>query len=426
MNVLVVDDYPLNRELLRVQLQGEGHSVLEAANGVEALRTLDCEPVDAIISDILMPDMDGFRLCLEIRKREKVGALPFILYTSTYDSPSDRQLANTVGADDYIVKPAPAEVIFDALRKAARRTRTATPLEIPDEQETHVLKQYSEALVRKLAEKNTELQGALDSLQVAHDEILKLNRDLDARVQQRTAELESANARLQEANAELEAFSYSVSHDLRAPLRHINGYAEILRELLEDKLDEEGQRYLSMISGSVKEMSQLIDDLLAFSHMARAEMENTVVDFETLVDAAIRKLHPEVQARNIVWKRGRLPKAQGDPAMLGQVLLNLISNAIKYTRPRDPAQIEIGSREERAGELVFFVRDNGVGFDMRHALALFGVFKRLHRADEFEGTGIGLANVRRIITRHGGRTWAEGAVNGGATFYFTLSKPPTS
>src|SRR6267378_1973540 len=266
MNVLVVDDHPVNRKLLRVQLQAEGHDVVEAANGVEALQTIERERVDAVISDILMPDMDGFRLCHEIRNSEKVGALPFILYTSTYDSPADRKLAQSVGADDYIIKPAAVPVILKALHDAALRTR-----EIPQQGETYVLKQYSEALVRKLSEKNSELQGALDSLQIAHDEILKLNRELDARVQQRTAELEIANRKLTTANEELEAFSSSVSHDLRAPLRHIDGYAAILGELVGEKLDEEGQLALSRISDAAKQMRQLINDLLAFSRIGRAE-----------------------------------------------------------------------------------------------------------------------------------------------------------
>jgi light-regulated signal transduction histidine kinase (bacteriophytochrome) len=170
-------------------------------------------------------------------------------------------------------------------------------------------------------------------------------------------------------------------------------------------------------------MRQLIDDLLAFSRIGRAEMRTTVVDLEALVAESIRSLHSEVNGRSIVWKRDPLPRAQGDPALLSQVFVNLLSNAVKYTRPRDPAQIEIGFRDEGKEELVIFVRDNGVGFDMRHAQGLFEAFHRLHRAEEFEGTGIGLANVRRIVTRHGGRVWAEGIVDGGATFYFTLAKP---
>jgi signal transduction histidine kinase len=426
MNVLIVDDQPIERKLLRLLLQSEGHVVVEAASGIEALQRLEREGVDAVISDVLMPDMDGFRLCHEIRTSETMSVLPFILYTSTYDSPADRQLAQSMGADDYIVKPAPAPVLMQALRDAVQKTRETRSVRAQQQDKTYVLKQYSEALVLKLEERNLELLKALDGLETSRSEVFQLNRDLDSRVQERTAELQIANAKLKAANEELEAFSYSVAHDLRGPLRHINGYTGQLKELLAEKLDAEGHRHLAMVSESVKQMARLIDDLLAFSRRARAEMQNTAVDLESLLDGAIRTLHAETQARNIVWKRNPLPAARGDPAMLSQVFVNLISNAVKYTRCRDPAQIEIGSREESPDELTVFVRDNGVGFDMRHANLLFGVFQRLHRADEFEGIGIGLANVRRIISRHGGRTWAAGTVGAGATFFFTLPYPKTS
>jgi len=420
MNVLIVDDRAISRELLRAQLQSEGHAVVEAANGIEALQLIERDHVDAVISDILMPEMDGFRLCQKIRNSETLGRLPFILYTSTFDSAADRQLAQSVGADDYVIRPAAVPIILNALRDAAQKPREIRPGEIAQQDGTYVLKQYSEALVRKLEERNLELQAAHNDLEVSRNETLRLNRDLDARVQARTGELGIANQRLKMANEELEAFSYTVAHDLRGPLRHINGYTGQLKELLGEKLDAEGHRHLVMVSESVKQMARLIDDLLAFSSRARAQMRDTVVDLESLVEGAIRTLQPDILARNIVWKRSRLPTARGDPAMLSQVFVNLISNAVKYTRCRDPAQIEIGAREESADELTVFVRDNGVGFDMRHANLLFGVFQRLHRADEFEGIGIGLANVRRIITRHGGRTWAAGTVDAGATFFFTL------
>jgi len=219
---------------------------------------------------------------------------------------------------------------------------------------------------------------------------------------------------------ELEAFSYSVSHDLRAPLRHVLGYVEMLAQEAGDQLSEEGRRYLKTITDASKEMGELIDDLLAFSRMGRVEMRETSVELDALVQKTLRDLQSTTSGRNIVWKIPPLPVVQGDPAMLKQVLANLLGNAVKYTRPRDSAQIEFGCAGKEDGRIILFVRDNGVGFDPQYAHKLFGVFQRLHRADQFEGTGIGLANVRRIIARHGGRTWAEGEVNEGATFYFTL------
>ncbi|HRE08706.1 MAG TPA: ATP-binding protein, partial [Opitutaceae bacterium] len=248
---------------------------------------------------------------------------------------------------------------------------------------------------------------------------LRLER-MEAEVYQRSQEIQSINRQLQSANAELEAFSYSVSHDLRAPLRHIHGFVEMLTRESGAVLSEKGHRYLRTIANASREMGQLIDDLLSFSRMGRAEMHETSIDLLPLIEETRRGLEPVIGDREIHWKIAPLPRIQGDPAMLSQVFVNLLGNAVKYTRGRTPAEIEIGVGGEEDGRIIFFVRDNGAGFDPRYAGKLFGVFQRLHRADEFEGTGIGLANVRRIMTRHGGRTWAEGQVNQGATFFFTL------
>jgi PAS domain S-box-containing protein len=246
------------------------------------------------------------------------------------------------------------------------------------------------------------------------EEIRRLNVDLEKRVTERTAELE-------EANKELEAFSYSVSHDLRAPLRHIEGFIEIVTAGKQSNLDEESGRHLKTIAESARKMGNLIDDLLTFSRTARAELNKTRMELSPLVQGVIRDLQHETAKRDIEWVIADLPIVQADPALLRQVMANLIGNALKYTRTRKLARIEIGS-QIKASEHISFVRDNGVGFDMRYASKLFGVFQRLHRASDFEGTGVGLANVRRIIHRHGGRTWAEGEINKGATFYFSLPK----
>lgn len=234
------------------------------------------------------------------------------------------------------------------------------------------------------------------------------------------AELQRRGELLEAANKELEAFSYSVSHDLRAPLRHIDGYAALLRKSVEESLNEKGARYLQTISDAAKQMGQLIDDLLVFSRMGRQEMLRTSVNLEQLIKSILADLRPDLQGREISWTIASLPEVKGDPAMLRQVFVNLITNAMKFTGTRSQASIEIGVDRPSSAEIVIFVRDNGVGFDMEYASKLFGVFQRLHRADEFEGTGIGLANVRRIVHRHGGRTWAEGAPDKGATFFVAL------
>jgi len=225
-------------------------------------------------------------------------------------------------------------------------------------------------------------------------------------------------------NQELEAFSYSVSHDLRAPLRHVNGYVEMLQRDTAGQLSEKSARYLSTINESSLEMGRLIDDLLAFSRVGRSELKSASVSLDDVVKDAIRGLEMSTRDRRIEWRISPLPRVIGDPALLKQVLANLIDNALKYSRTRDPARIAIGSSGRDGNRASLFVRDNGVGFDMKYVQKLFGVFERLHAAENFEGTGIGLATVRRIITRHGGRVWADGAVNTGATFHFTLELSP--
>jgi PAS domain S-box-containing protein len=259
--------------------------------------------------------------------------------------------------------------------------------------------------------------------------ILETNNDITGRrrreqeIRTLNEELGKRTMELEAINKELEAFAYSISHDLRAPLRHMAGFTELLKKSAASVLNEKSQRYVTMILESAQRMGNLIDDLLAFSRIGRAETHKSAVNLEQLVQEALSEVGQDANDRRINWKIGGLPSWYGDRSMLRLVLVNLMSNAVKFTRTRSQSEIEIGCAEQDQHQIIVFVRDNGVGFDMKYVNKLFGVFQRLHPHEAFEGTGIGLATVQRIVHRHGGRVWAEGLVDKGATFYFSLSKP---
>jgi PAS domain S-box-containing protein len=231
---------------------------------------------------------------------------------------------------------------------------------------------------------------------------------------------QNAEDAIRALNKELEAFSYSVSHDLRAPLRAIHGFVRILLEEYGAEIQGEARRYLDLVAANAQQMGRLVDDLLQFSRMGRQHLNKQRVNANAIAQRALEQLQPALEGRAVELTIGELPSLDGDPTLLQQVFLNLIGNAIKYTKGRKPARIEVGARTEPNGDVVYFVKDNGAGFDMQYAHKLFGVFQRLHRSEEYEGTGVGLALVHRIISKHGGRVWADAAVGSGATFFFTL------
>lgn len=266
-----------------------------------------------------------------------------------------------------------------------------------------------------LGQNQAQLQKALADSQKSAEAVRALNADLEHRVQERTAELQAANH-------ELEAFTYSVSHDLRSPLRHIDAYAQMLVEENGAGLSGEARRCIDRIRLGVQNMGRLVDDLLNLSRVGRAELQKEMVALNPLLDEAILDLKTETRGRNIEWRISPLPSFCCDAGLVKQVFANLLSNAVKYTGPRPLAVIEIGVVPAPDGPAVF-VRDNGVGFNMKYSNKLFGVFQRLHRPDEFEGTGVGLATVQRIVHLHGGRIWADAELDKGATFYFTLGQP---
>jgi PAS domain S-box-containing protein len=529
---------------------------VSASNGAEALGLAMKDKFDLIISDILMPVMDGFALCRECKRHEELSTIPFIFYTATYTEKKDEEFALSLGADRYIMKPQDPDVFLDMVHETMQAiekmgTRQAAAPLLPEEV---VLREYNAALIRKLEDKMRqteqnekmlkeyvkELEISLKELQQAkealgeseekfrvyfehssvgksftnmegymdvnrafcdllgytkdelsrmtwrditypddiqknediiddlkngrapfarfekryvhksgqivwteicttmkHDknddpqylmtnvtditerkkveeEIRQLNEELERRVMSRTKELSHANE-------ELESFSFSVSHDLRAPLRAINGYSGILLQDFSAGLGPDGQQLCERISECALKMSTLIDDILAFSRVGRAELKHSSVDMDNLAHAVFVELTTQDDRDVISYRVGSLPHALGDPALLRQVWMNLIGNAIKFSAHRSHIEIEV-SAEDKGNEVVYVVKDNGAGFDMQYVDKLFGVFQRLHSDSEFGGTGVGLAIVQRIIERHGGRVWAEGEVDKGATFHFSLHK----
>jgi len=368
---LVADAVLINHELEKGGLPGSARRV---ETREQFLDELDHRPPDVILSDHGLPTFDGFTALREVKQR--CPEIPFI-FVAQATGPEEVIRSYESGASDFVLKNEMSVHLVPAIRRALEKSLEA-----------------------RESSSRSELQRVLEQS--------------EQRCRQRTAELDAAVR-------ELDAFSYSVSHDLRAPLRHIDGFVEMLQQRLGQSLDATSKEYLGIISAAAKQMGTLIDALLSFSRSSRAPIFNSQVALDKLVQSVMRDLRFEWEARQIEWVIERLPTVEGDPTLLRQVLFNLIGNALKFSRKRDKARIEV-SASDQGSEWLIQVRDNGAGFDMQYAGKLFGVFQRLHPATDFEGIGIGLANVRRIVQRHGGRTWAEGSPGAGATFYFSLPK----
>lgn len=517
--ILVVDDESANRYLLEVVLRGAGYEVVSATNGAEALEAARAAPPALVISDILMPVMDGFVLCKEWKADGLLGTIPFLFYTATYTEEEDERFALSLGADHFLRKPLEPDALLAAVEEALGGGKAAArPARTDLAAELAFLAAHDEALARKLQQKHEQLlqserkyrsyfdsspvaiivldgsgrvldfnpaasrlslypaselrtrslsdlldpasahaalgafaalpspaaapatyrlrrrDGAVRELNVtairldaervlafcedvterlrAEEAVKRANVELERRVRERTSQLE-------QANRELEAFSYSVSHDLRAPLRAVEGYSKMLEEIAADRLDEESRGLVASIRRGALRMSELIKDLLSLSKASRHDLQVGPIDMHRLAATVLEEvLVPDEKAKTHVTLHP-LPAAVGDEGLVRQVWVNLLGNALKFSAKKATRTVEIGSVPNE-GETAYFVRDDGVGFDPELGRKLFNVFQRLHDARDYEGTGIGLALVRRIVERHGGRVWAEGSPGAGATFWFVL------
>ncbi len=380
VNILLVDDQPANLLALEAMLQGLGQNLIKAESGREALKWLLTHDVAVILLDVKMPDMDGFETAALIRQRDKSRDTPIIFLTAADKTHTEAVRGYAVGAVDYLVKPVVPEFV---------RSKVSVFVELAKKSEQ----------LRRQAEQLREGEQAARDLAEARAELVR---------------------ELEHKNQELESFSYAVSHDLRAPLRRIEAFSRAVLDS-QDRLDADGRRYFDRIQEASRQMSQLIDDVLHLSKVTRAELRSQEVDLSALASAILERLREGEPARAVESKVRPAVLAQGDGQLLRIALVNLLENAWKFTARQPDARIEFGMTSV-AGEPTYFVRDNGAGFDMAYVDRLFGPFQRLHLASEFPGSGIGLATVRRIIHRMGGRVWAEGLVGQGATFSFTLGR----
>ena len=382
VNILLVDDQPENLLALEAILEPLGQNLLTAASGRDALRTLLTTDAAVILLDVKMPEMDGFETALLIRDRERSRNTPILFLTAAAPSQAMAQRGYAAGAVDYLVKPTVPEFV---------RSKVAVFVEL--------------AKAARLLERQAELLRA---------------REHEARelAEARAAAL----AELEQKNHELEAFSYAVSHDLRAPLRRIDSFGKALLESRPDQLDETGQRFLQRIREATGHMAELIDGMLHLARVTRAELRAWPVDLSLLAAETVAELRQGEPDRDVEVTIRPGMVVNGDPRILRILLQNLLGNAWKFTAGRTPARIELGLLAAHS-EPVYYVRDNGVGFDMAYSGRLFTPFQRLHAADAFPGTGIGLATSQRIVQRHGGRIWLEGDVGRGATVFFTLGHP---
>lgn len=406
VKILIAEDSPTQAERLKHILSQQGYSVAVASNGLLALDIARKDQPTLIISDVVMPEMDGYQLCKAIKGDAALRNIPVILVTTLSD-PQDVIRGLECRADNFIIKPYDEHYLVSRIqfvrlnREMRDQDHASMGVEIHFNGQRHFI--------------TADRLQILNLLLSTYEAAIQRNQELT----RAKNELRSANAALESANKELESFSYSVSHDLRAPLRAISGFTEIILSDEAQKLDEDGKEHLLRVQKACLRMGQLIDDLLNLARVSRGEMLRQNVDLGGLSRSILDDLQKNNPGRHMKVTVAADLTISADPKLMRIALENLLGNAWKFTSRQADGAIEIG-KQTQDGQQVYYVRDNGAGFDMNYAGKLFGAFQRLHSNDEYPGTGIGLATVQRIINRHGGRIWAESAVGKGATFSFTL------
>ena len=414
-NILLVDDRPDKALAMQTILSDLGQNVVKVNSGKEALRCLLERDFAVILLDVNMPGLDGFETAHLIRQRKSLEHTPIIFVTGISDTETHVSRGYSLGAVDYILTPVMPEVLrtkvsvfVELFKKNMELKRQAERLRLAHD----LLEARVNERTLELAEANHKLVQEVAERQRAEDDIRQINAALEQRVLDRTAELAATNQ-------ELEAFTYSVAHDLQAPLRNILSYASLLHSEAAQLLPAECVQYLERVTARGKYMERLITDLLNLSLVGKQDLLCQKVDLNIVVEEVVTAFRAETAGRRIEWKIQALPVVACDANLIKQVFANLLSNAVKYTQPKDLAVIEVG-QANLDGQTALYVRDNGVGFDMKYAGKLFGVFQRLHPAGSFAGTGVGLATVARIVRKHGGRIWAEAIESQGAAFHFTI------
>ncbi len=363
--ILIVDDKQENLIALETVLKDLDVEVIKATSGNEALKQTLNHDFSLALIDIQMPEMDGYELAAILREDEKTASLPFIFISGIYTDHVNVFKGYDRGAFSFITKPFQPEILINKVK-----------LFIGIYHHEYMLKRLNDDLERK-------------------------------------------NEELSIVNKELEAFTYSVSHDLRAPLRVINGYSQIILKEHAEVVDEEVKRLLNIVGTNVKKMGDLIDNLLSFSKIGKREVNRDVVNMDLLVRSCIEEMKVTFEGKKVNWIVGPLDSCYGDSQLLNQVMINFLSNAVKYSSKKEQPEVEITS-SVKGEEVIYSIKDNGVGFDMKYYKKLFGVFQRLHRSTEFEGTGVGLAIIQRIVMKHHGRVWAESSLDNGAKFFFSV------